>query len=421
MSFPDGLHLYEARMVPAAPQEVLVLVRDVTKHRALETRLNEAQHQLLHAQKMEAVGRLAGGIAHDFNNLLTIISGSAQLLTAMVAARPDALGLIDEIVHASDTAAQLTRQLLAFGRRQQLKLEVLTAADVVSSMERLMRRTLPATIELDLRLAPGAVRVDRVQLEQVIMNLAVNARDAMPRGGRLTIETAAVSVPDDRDVPRGHYVRLTIRDTGEGMDSHVLAHVFEPFFTTKPQGKGTGLGLPTVYGIVEQVGGQIRVESALREGTSVHIYFPRVEDDGVSAIEHAGAQGVARGTGCVLLVEDNASVRRLASSMLKRCGYEVLEAQNASAALEVIARRERPEIRLLLTDIVMPGMSGPELAVHARRLLPNLAVLMMSGYVGEALATSDTPVDYQILQKPFTLAQLSTAVKAAIGHGDSDQ
>ena len=421
LTFPAGdTHVYAARMVPAAANEVLVLVRDVTTRRALESRLEQMQQQLLHAQKMDAIGRLAGGIAHDFNNLLTIISGSSHLLRPAVAADPEAVALLDEIRAAATTAAGLTQQLLAFGRRQQLNPEVVSVSAVVARAERLLRRTIRADIALEIELEAQVwqVRVDRTQLEQVLMNLAVNGRDAMPGGGRLLIATANVHSTGAEDIPPGDYVRLTVRDSGEGMDSEVRARLFEPFFTTKEQGKGTGLGLATVYGIVQQSGGYIRVDSAPGEGTTMQVYLPRVEEDlplaEAAPSADAGALALPRGSGTVLLTEDNAAVRRLAASILRRCGYQVLEADSAAAALGLLEQPDRPNIKLLLTDLMMPGLSGRELAVRMRVLSPHTAVLFMSGYAGDVLGMREIGPEIATLEKPFTPLQLARAVKAAI-------
>ena len=410
LTFPTGdVHLYDARMVPATAREVLTLVRDVTAQRQLEERLRETQQQLLHAQKLEAIGQLAGGVAHDFNNLLMVISGNAELLRARMTADSDALVYSNQILQATETAAQLTRQLLAFGRRQHLAPEVLAPGEVARAMERLLRRTIREDIVLEIAVTDtGAVRADRSQLEQVLLNLVANARDAMPGGGRLSIEIG----PGE---PPGEFVRLTVRDTGEGMDDDVRAHLFEPFFTTKPQGKGTGLGLSTVHGIVKQSGGHIRVESAPGAGTAMHVFLSRVEVEAPHQEPDTRGQALALppGEGTVLLVEDNDGVRRLASSILKRCGYSVVEAKNGAAALSLIDQRQHQDIRLVLTDIVMPGMSGRDLAEHVRRVSPRTAILFMSGYPGDVVG-SGGQLRYPMLPKPFTPTQLAHAAKAAI-------
>ena len=410
LAFPTGdVHVYDARMVPATAREVLTLVRDVTAQRQLEERLHETQQQLLRAQKLEAIGQLAGGIAHDFNNLLMVISGNAELLRAKLARDPDAVVYSNQIIQATETAAQLTRQLLAFGRRQHLAPEILAPGEVVRAIEQLLRRTIREDVVLQIDVTDqGTVRVDRSQLEQVLLNLVTNARDAMPRGGRLSIEIAPGEPPAD-------FVRLTVRDTGEGMHDDVRAHLFEPFFTTKPQGSGTGLGLSTVHGIVKQSGGHIRVESAPGAGTAMHVFLPRARLEAPLPEPDTRDRALAlpRGEGTVLLVEDNAGVRRLAASILARCGYSVVEAEDAAAALSVLDQRPYPDIRLLLTDLVMPGMSGRDLAERVHQVSPRTAILFMSGYPGDVVG-SGGELPHRMLPKPFTPTQLAQAAKAAI-------
>ena len=410
-------HLYHARMVPVSPDEVLALVRDVTTHRELEERVRRVELQLLQAQKMEAIGRLAGGVAHDFNNLLTVIIGSGEMLRDVVT-DPSALSLIEEVLQASDRAAQLTQQLLAFGRRQLLKPEVMTLDDVVNGAERLLRRTLGEDVDLQVRLAPDpwTVKVDRAQTEQVVMNLAINARDAMPGGGPLVISTANVRTDGGEDIPSGEYVQLSVTDAGVGMTAEVRERLFEPFFTTKEQGKGTGLGLAMVYGIVKQSGGHIRIESDVGAGTAIRVFLPRVAADGATRdrAEARPAPGLPRGTGAILLVEDDPGVRALAATILRRCGYDILEAPTARLALDVLDRPDPLELRLMISDVVLPGMSGLDLAARVRQRWPSIPVLFISGYADDVLAKQQAVEAHRLLPKPFTPLELARAVQSAI-------
>ncbi|HEX2709883.1 MAG TPA: PAS domain S-box protein, partial [Candidatus Deferrimicrobium sp.] len=359
--------------------------RDVTDVRRME-------EQLRQSQKMEAVGRLAGGVAHDFNNLLTAISGYSDLLLHRL---PDYSTLrrdVEEIRRAGDRAAVLTRQLLAFSRRQVLQPKVLDLNTVVTTMGQMLRRLIGEDIELSTDLSPSLSRVkaDPGQIEQVIVNLAVNARDAMPDGGRITVATAdaelspayAVAHPEVRP---GAHVLLSVADTGHGMSDEIQAHLFEPFFTTKERGKGTGLGLATVYGIVQQSGGHIRVNSAADRGTTFLIYLPRVEapQDGVEGADRPLLPHPSPGTETVLLAEDEDVVRRLAREILSGNGYKVLEAGNGREAL-LLSEAHRGEIHLLLTDVEMPTLSGRELGEQIRLQRPDLRILYMSGYTDDA-------------------------------------
>ncbi len=384
--------------------------RDVTEQRHLE-------EQFRQSQKMEAVGQLAGGIAHDFNNLLTAILGNTQLLLRELPPGDAKRGDVEEIRKASERAASLTRQLLAYSRRQMLQPEVLDLNGVVAEMDKMLRRLIGEHIALVTVLAPdlGRVRADPNQLEQVIVNLAVNARDAMPDGGKLTIETANVDLDETYaqthlgSVP-GPYAMLAVTDSGVGMDAGVRAHLFEPFFTTKEVGRGTGLGLATVYGIVKQSGGYISVYSEVGRGSSFKIYLPRIATpSGTPASPHRGRP--ARGTETVLVVEDEPAVLTLSRRALEAQGYIVLTASDAAAALRVV-ERHGGTIHLLVTDVVMPGKSGRELADKLAAQRPGIRVLYMSGYPGDAVvAHGSLPAGSAFLQKPFSPDSLARKVR----------
>ena len=391
----------------------LAMVTDITRRRQL-------QEQFLRAQKMEAVGRLAGGVAHDFNNLLTIITGYSQLLLENLATGDRLRGYAEAISTAGDRAAGLTRQLLAFSRQQVLAPRVLDLNVVVGNVSKMLRRLIGEDIDLVTVEGHGLGRVkaDPGQLEQVIMNLAVNARDAMPNGGKLTIETANVEL--DEEYSRRHYpmtpgscVMLAISDTGCGMDAETQAHIFEPFFTTKETGKGTGLGLATVYGIVKQSGGYVWVYSEVEQGTTFKIYLPLVEE----ALEAAEVKAVAAagGSETVLLVEDEGEVRSLARRVLEEKGYRVLEAGNGEDAL-LVAEQHKGPIHLLLTDVVMPGMSGRELGERLTPLRRDMKILYMSGYTDDAILQHDVlGPDTAFLQKPFTPDAIARKLREVLG------
>src|SRR5277367_167427 len=366
-----------------------LFAEDVTEQRRLE-------QQLRQSQKMEAVGRLAGGIAHDFNNLLMVISGYCEFLLDRVGDDPALRGPAQEIADAASRATALTRQLLAFSRKQMLAPKVLDLNAVVTDNLKMLNRLIGE--DIDLVMVPGgelgAVKADPGQIEQVIMNLAVNARDAMPRGGRLTIETSNVTLDDDyarfhAPVAPGEYVMLAITDTGQGMDSDTPTHIFEPFFTTKGH-KGTGLGLSTVYGIIKQSGGYIWVYSESGKGTSFKIYLPRVSASGETIhVQPAETAPVEQGHETILVVEDEVNLRRLARQYLEKQGYTVLEAVDGSAAINISSSYPGP-IHLLLTDVIMPGMNGKELAQRLTALRPETRVLYMSGYTENVIGHNGT-------------------------------
>ena len=383
---------------------------DVTERRSLE-------EQLVQAQKMEAVGRLAGGIAHDFNNLLTAILGYGDLMLPKLH-DPTLRGKMQEIRKAAERASALTRQLLAFSRKQVLVPEVVPVAGLIEELSKMLRRLIGEDIELVTLLAPtAAVRADPGQLEQVLMNLAVNARDAMPRGGKLTIEVGLLT-PDDAfgkehpDVPRGPLVVVAVTDTGVGMDPEVRKHIFEPFFTTKELGRGTGLGLATVYGIVKQSGGHVEVDTAPGEGTTFRIFLPAVEAPRPAPPPSLDA--VVGGSETVLLVEDEAALRSLAQEILRDQGYRVIAAASGPEALE-IARSHPSPIDLLVTDVVMPGMDGRELADRLLPLHPETRCLFMSGYTDDAVVRRGVREEgMPFLQKPFTIDALALKVREVL-------
>ncbi|MCR4339822.1 MAG: PAS domain S-box protein [Gemmatimonadaceae bacterium] len=395
----------------------IAIKEDITERLQLEAQFRQAQ-------KMESVGQLASGIAHDFNNLLTVINGMADLVLAQVSQDNQVHADMQEIHRAGERAATLTRQLLAFSRQQILEPRVLNLNTVVAGMESLLRRVLGEDIDLVVVLTPGLghVKVDPGQIEQVMTNLAVNARDAMPQGGRLTIETQCVTIDEASahqlgvtsvTMPSGSYVLLAVSDSGAGMDEATRTRVFEPFFTTKGPGKGTGLGLSTVYGIVKQSHGFVWVYSEVGQGTSFKIYLPQVTE--TAGTDRPGPAVVSSsGTETILLVEDNAGLRRLATRVLEPAGYTVLLASTGEEALQLLERHEE-QVHLLLSDVVMPGMSGRQLAERLAQTRPGMKVLYMSGY------TSDTIVRHGVLEaqvpflnKPFTAAALLRKVREVL-------
>ena len=387
--------------------------RDVTARMHLE-------EQLRNAQQLEAIGRLAGGVAHDFNNILSIIMGHGELLLAAVGQDAHARNGLEQIRRAADRAASLTQQLLAFSRKQVLQPKVLDLNEAVADVQKMLARVIGEDIELVASLHPSLamVKADPGQVEQVLMNLAVNARDAMPHGGRLKMETSNIELDSDHardlDVQSGRYVMLKVADTGSGMDAPTLSHVFEPFFTTKPMGKGTGLGLSTVWGIVKQSGGSIRVESEVGRGSTFHIYLPATEGGALKKHDRVSGDSVAGGTETILIAEDEPDLRELARIFLEGYGYKVLEAASAEQAID-IAEKSPEKIDLLLTDVIMPGMSGRQLAESILAKRPKTKIVYMTGY------TDDMVVQHKVLepgvmllQKPFGRADLALKVRAAL-------
>ncbi|HEY6097023.1 MAG TPA: PAS domain S-box protein, partial [Candidatus Deferrimicrobium sp.] len=405
---------------------IMSILMDVTERKAAEeirNRLTMVEEQLRQSQKLEAVGRLAGGVAHEFNNLLTAISGYSDLLLHRLPEYSTLRRDVEEIRKAGDRAAALTRQLLAFSRRQVLQPKVLDLNAVVTNMEPMLRRMVGERIVLAADLSPSLswVKADPGQIEQVIVNLTLNARDAMPDGGRLTIATADAELSPayaavHPEVLPGPHVLLSVADTGHGMDDETQSHLFEPFFTKKGVGKGTGLGLATVYGIVQQSGGHIRVNSAADRGSTFLIYLPRVaaSDAGPLGEDPPFLPHPSPGTETVLLAEDDEVVRRLAREVLSGNGYQVLEAGNGREAL-LLSEAHRGEIHLLLTDVEMPKMSGRELGERIRIQRPALRILYMSGYTDDAILREGILEDgIPFLQKPFTQEGLARKVREVL-------
>jgi len=405
------------RLVPSVQRALRELDERAERERAEEA-LRQSEKQLRQSQKMEAVGRLAGGIAHDFNNLLTIIMGYSQVLLTELGPQHPLRGKIEETLKAGERAATLIRQLLTFSRKQSLDPKILSLNTAVTSLESLLRRLIGEDIQLVSKLDPtnGRLRADQAQLEQVLVNLVVNARDAMPKGGTLTIETAQVELTRSpvyhlTPLPPGPYVRLAVSDTGCGMDRMTQSHIFEPFFTTKGEGKGSGLGLSTVFGIVTQSGGAIDVTSRVGHGTRFDLYFPSVESDILTTAPTQPLGQPQRGTETILLVEDEPSVRTLVRDELRKLGYRVVEAKNGVEAC-LLATQQAASLQLLLTDVVMPGMGGRELAQHLSVIKPDLRTLFISGYMDDVgIMAGQEEGTSSFLQKPFTPEVLGRAVR----------
>jgi PAS domain S-box-containing protein len=395
--------------------------RDITERKQAETKLRQTEDQLRQSQKMEAVGQLAGGVAHDFNNLLTVIAGYTDLLMSDLPAGAPTLVELEEIRKAAERASWLTRQLLAFSRRQLLSPQVLDLNVLIGNFEQMLRRLIGEDVALKTELASTLVRIkaDPGQIEQAIMNLVVNARDAMPMGGHLTIETDTILLDESysekvAEVPLGRYVILAVSDTGCGMDAEMQARIFEPFFTTKEVGKGTGLGLSTVYGIVKQSQGFIWVYSEPGRGTTFKIYLPVVDEEVQTAKTKLRSAQQRIGVETILLVEDAASLRVLTKKILELSGYTVLAAGNLDEALKMAEARNWA-VHLLLTDVIMPGGSGPDVADRLKERCPDLKILYMSGYTGMAMAhqgilRSGSP----LLQKPYSSDALLHKVREVL-------
>ena len=403
-----------ARLTLGTESYMLSTSRDITERRSLE-------RQLLQSQKMEAIGRLAGGVAHDFNNLLGVILGQTELLQAECENNPSVHRRAEAIEHAGRRAAELTKQLLAFSRQQFTEPRVIDTNAIVRDIEKLLQRLIGEDVELTIHLQANAgnIRVDPSQLEQILMNLALNARDAMPNGGKLVLETACVELDEiyarqHLGAKAGDFLMLVVSDTGTGMDSQTRARIFEPFFTTKPDGRGTGLGLSTVYGIVKQNNGYIMPYSEVGHGTTFRIYFPCVQES-PELRDNKSPQGASsKGFETILIVEDEEALRELARELLEANGYKVIEAERGEKAIQLVERSQTP-IDLLLTDVVMPSMGGRQLAKRLLGLRPGLRVLYMSGYADDVINNRGAlPENTLLLPKPFTRAVLLRKVREAL-------
>jgi two-component system cell cycle sensor histidine kinase/response regulator CckA len=401
-----------------------VAKKEVAQRERAESALRQTEEQFRQAQKMEAVGRLAGGVAHDFNNVLSVILSYGEMMLEALKEDDPMHGDVEEVLKAAKRAADLTKQLLMFSRQQVLEPKVLDLNEVLGGMAKMLRRLVGEDVELSMATAAalGTVRADRGSIEQIVMNLAVNARDAMPRGGKLTIETANVVL--DEAFAREHLgakagpaVLLAVSDSGTGMDRATQARIFEPFFTTKEQGKGTGLGLSTVFGIVQQSGGSIWVYSEVGVGSTFKVYLP-VTGTGTVAEPHATQPpATLRGSETILLVEDEEQVRAVARGILKRQGYRVVVAQSAGEAL-LLCESHEGAIDLLLSDVVMPRMSGPELARRLAALRPGMKILCMSGYTDDAVVRHGAlEAGIAFIQKPFTPDSLTRKVRDVLDAG----
>jgi PAS domain S-box-containing protein len=414
----DGTRFWAAVVIDAIRDENGELVgfakitRDMTERRAM-------QEQLMQSQKMEVLGQLTGGIAHDFNNLLTVILGNLETISRHVSMQSERLQrAVEHATLGAQRAATLTQQLLAFARRQPLNPKPLDVNQLVGGMSELLARTLGETVNIDIRLAAGVwlVEADSHQLENALLNLAVNARDAMPQGGTLTVRTSNVSAgaPRDPGAPAGDLVLMSVTDTGVGMSEYVVAHAFEPFFTTKPVGQGTGLGLSQVLGFVAQSGGHIAIESAPNEGSTLRIYLPRlIADAQVGQAVPAAHQAEVGGDELILVVEDDVRVRAFSADCLRDLGYQVIEAADAPQALETL--QAHPEIRLMFTDIGLPGLNGRDLVDAALKIRPQLKVLYTSGYAREVITGKGRlEHDVVLLTKPFTRPQLAARMREVL-------
>jgi nitrogen-specific signal transduction histidine kinase/ActR/RegA family two-component response regulator len=390
--------------------------------RASEERYRLLFQQLVQAEKMQAIGRLAGGVAHDFNNVLTVIMGYAQQLIDFPDANPDAVqNNASQIITASNRAAALTRQLLAFGRKQVLQPSIVNLNAIIADVDKMARRLISENVEMVARPAPklGSIQADPGQIEQVLLNLLINARDAMPRGGMLTLETANVELDqayadEHAGVHPGPHVMLAVSDTGVGMDAETQSHIFEPFFTTKEKGKGSGMGLATVYGVVQQSGGHVSVYSEPGRGSTFKVYLPRTGELAEPLPTSPAQQPAMRGKETILVAEDDRQVLDLAVAILKACGYHVLELENGNDA-ERMCQQHDGQIDLLLTDVVMREVSGPDLARRVQKVRPDIKVLFMSGYTDSVIVHQGV-LDPEIafLPKPFTPSTLAGRVRQVL-------
>ena len=420
----QGAHDYVLKSsltrLPSAVLNALEKVRTVEKLRASE-------EQLRMSQKLEAIGQLAGGVAHDFNNLLTVITGYSDLLLVQLSESDSSRSKVEEIKRAALRASSLTRQLLAFSRKQVLQPKRFNLNDLVADMSKMLQRLIGENIEMRTSVGPEApLNADPGQIEQVLMNLVVNARDAMPKGGRLTVETSRVEV--DREYARAHlnlepgsYVMLAVSDTGSGMDAETKKHIFEPFFTTKEPGKGTGLGLSTVYGIVNQSGGTIWVYSELGKGTVFKVFLPAAVSKDLETSATAAPPALPRGIETILIVEDGSQIRQLACDCLTHCGYKVLATADGVEALKLIESTEE-RIDLIVTDVVMPRMSGRELIERVSAIKPLIKVLFMSGYTNDAIVNHGVlDGSTWFIQKPFAFDALARKVREVLDSNEPAQ
>jgi signal transduction histidine kinase/CheY-like chemotaxis protein len=417
---PDG-KTWELRSVPVKEAgsvvEVVEIGRDVTEHRKLE-------EQVRQAQKMESVGRLAGGVAHDFNNLLTVITGYSELLLQKIGNESPMRGQVEEIKRAGEQAASLTQQLLAFSRKQIIEPKVVHLDGLVAEMHKMLTRLIGENIALQATTGKslGSVKVDPGRFQQILMNLVVNARDSMPDGGKIVIETANVDLDEGYCavhpyVKPGRYVMVAVSDTGKGMSEEVKAHIFEPFFTTKGMGSGTGLGLATTYGAVHQAGGSIEVYSEVGIGTTLRIYLPRIEEEALKPEKVDRPTDLPGGTETVLIVEDEGTLRNLCVQILKQLGYRVLQARNGTEAIAV-AQGYGERIDLLLTDVVMPGMNGADLATQLVLHHREMRVLFTSGYTEDVISHHGVLAEgVSFIGKPYTPSALARKVREVINEG----
>jgi two-component system cell cycle sensor histidine kinase/response regulator CckA len=404
------------------PLHFISQIQDITSRKQAEQALRESEALLRQSQKMEAIGRLAGGVAHDFNNILTVISGHSALLLRKLTETSPLRKDVEEIQKSSERAAALTRQLLAFSRKQLLDPKVLDLNSVVAGMEKMLRRLIGEDIELQTVLDPsaGRIKADPSQIEQVVLNLVVNARDAMPFGGKLTIEVAAFSSDHTRtlqigELAPGSYAMLAVTDTGTGMSKEIQSHLFEPFFTTKGPGKGTGLGLATSYGIVKQSGGGIRVYSEAGHGSVFKVYLPVAPEGPEPATARLETSDMVQGNETILVVEDEGPLRSLAACVLRDAGYTVLEAKDGLEGLRVVQGQANRKIDLVVSDVIMPHMGGREMAERLKTILPETRVLFTSGYTDDALSHHGVlNPGVVFLEKPYSPARLASKVREAL-------
>jgi len=422
MQKADGVPFFaQLDIIKVGEGRLRVAVSDISERKQAEEKMAVLQEQFRQSQKLEAIGRLAGGIAHDFNNILAIIQGYSELCLFKIAKEDPMREDIQAIIKAGKRAANLVGQLLIFSRRQAMEMKVIELNSLLQNLEKMLRRVIGEDVELVTVLADnlGRVKGDSGQIEQILLNLAVNARDAMPSGGKLTIETANVTLDETfRRNPiglkPGHYVMISMTDTGLGLTQKVKEQIFEPFFTTKEIGKGTGLGLSIVYGIVKQSGGHILVDSGLGKGTTFRIYLPRV-DEVVGEVEEKEVSGLPCGNETILVVEDEEEVRKLTARILRKQGYNVLEASQGKEAFSLCEEQEGP-IHLMVTDVLMPGLTGAELAKRFTQLYPEMKVLYMSGYTSDRFAIGHGNLEkgMEFIQKPFSIDRLAKKIREVL-------